>query len=191
MKYIIMADGKGSRWGNFTDRPKHLIEVDGESLLQRLTRQLRALDPSCEVVITARDDRYEVDGARRYVPLDNENEIDRFTAELIEDQVCFLYGDTYYTDEALRTITSANGSGLLFFGNQRRIVSVKVFDGAVMKDHLQVVKSKNPDGKGWDVYQSYSGLGLREIGKDYVVIEDGTQDFNTPEDYLTFIEKIL
>ena len=188
MKYIIMADGKGSRWGNFTDRPKHLIEIDGESLLGRLVQQLRALDPGCQVVITARDPRYEVEGAVRHVPRNNENEIDRFTSELIEDQVCFLYGDTYYTDRALRTIISANGSGLLFFGNQRRIVSVKIFDGAVMKRHLERIKAENPNGKGWDVYRSYSGLGLKEIGADFVVIEDGTQDFNTPKDYLDFIK---
>ena len=29
MKYIIMADGKGTRWNNYHNIPKHLIEIGG------------------------------------------------------------------------------------------------------------------------------------------------------------------
>ena len=32
MRFVIMADGKGSRWNNYMGIPKHLIEIDGESL---------------------------------------------------------------------------------------------------------------------------------------------------------------
>ena len=189
MRYIIMADGKGTRWGNFTDRPKHLIEIDGETLLERLVRQLRTFDDVCDITITARDPRYEVAGVTRYVPKNNRDEIDRFTVELIEDHVCFLYGDTCYTDEAVANITRTEGSGLLFFGDDRRIIAVKVFDGDRMKQHIDRVKQHNPDGKGWHVYQSYSGLELHQLGDGFVFTRDGTQDFNTPEDYLTFIKK--
>jgi len=184
-----MADGKGVRWDNFTDRPKHLIEIDGETLLARLVRQLREIDDACEITITARDDRYEVAGAKRYVPLDNEDEIDRFTAELIENEVCFLYGDTCYTDETIAEIVTATGSDLLFFGNKLRIIAVKVFNGTCMKKHTARVKVDNPDGKGWHVYQSYSGRELYELGDDFLMIEDGAWDFNTPEDYLSFVKE--
>ena len=92
MKYIIMADGKGTRWGNYQDIPKHLIQIGGETLLGRTVRLLNEKDPGCEVVITSHDERYEFEGARRYEPKNNRLEIDRFTEELIADNICFLYG---------------------------------------------------------------------------------------------------
>ena len=101
MKYIIMADGKGTRWNNYNNIPKHFIEVNGETLLARTVRLLHTYDKDCEVIITSHDSRYDVEGATRYEPKDNVLEIDRFTRELVEDDVCFLYGDTYYSDDAM------------------------------------------------------------------------------------------
>ena len=101
MKYIIMADGKGTRWQNYNDIPKHLIEIGGETLLGRTVRLLKEGDPDGQVIITSHDSRYELPGAQRYEPKNNHLEIDRFTEELIEDQICFLYGDTFYSESAM------------------------------------------------------------------------------------------
>ena len=65
MKYIIMADGKGTRWNNYHNIPKHLIEIGGETLLARTVRLLRENDARADIVITSHDPRYEVPGARR------------------------------------------------------------------------------------------------------------------------------
>lgn len=190
-----MANGKGIRWDNFTDRPKHLIKVEGETLLARIVRLLRKFDPVAQIIITSTDERYEVKGASRHEPLNNKLEIDRFTEELIEDGVCFLYGDTYYTEAAIKTIVQSTDTGLLFFGNAKRIVAVKVFDGELMKKHIHHIKTlflegKIADCKGWQIYQSYNGAPLdsREISAHYVMINDQTQDFNYPDDYLRFVE---
>ena len=191
MIYIIMADGKGNRWNNFADKPKHLIEIDGETLLVRLVRQLRFFDESSQIIITAHDKRYGVAGAMRYEPKNNYDEIDRFTSELIADHVCFLYGDTYYTDEAIAKIVKAKGSGLLFFGDRSYIVAVKVFDGACMKDHVHRVKSSYPSGKGWHVYRSYSGLPLKQLGESFVLLEGEFYAFDSKEDYLQLHRKLI
>lgn len=188
MRYIIMADGKGIRWDNFTDCPKHLITINGETLLERLVRQLKSADFLAEIIITSRDDRYEVEGARRHVPLNNEVEIDRFTQELIRNDICFLYGDTYYTDEAIQKIIAKNTDSVAFFGNIDRIFAVKAFDGEFFGAMIARVKIDNPDGKGWDVYQVFSGLKRKEIGQNYFLINDETTDFNTPTDYLDFVK---
>ena len=79
MKYIIMADGKGTRWQNYNDIPKHLIEIGGETLLGRTVRLLKEGDPNCDVIITSHDSRYEIPGAQRHEPLNNDLKIDRFT----------------------------------------------------------------------------------------------------------------
>ena len=191
MKYIIMADGKGTRWANYSGIPKHLIEIDGETLLARTVRLLKEFDAGCEVIITSHDERYEVAGATRYEPKNNIYEVDRFTEELIEDNVCFLYGDTFYSEEAVREITGTPADGgILFFGNAKSIVAVKAADGGLLKHHVDRVRQLFIEGKiekciGWQVYQSYMNLpfGEKKIAGRFVVLADGTQDFNTPEDY--------
>lgn len=189
MKYIIMADGKGTRWQNYNDIPKHFIEIGGETLLDRTVRLLNEGDREAEVIITSHDPRYEVPGARRYEPLHNVLEIDRFTEELIEDDVCFLYGDTYYSQAAMNTILQTGTEDMIFFGNERSIVAIKVKDGELFRGHVDNVRRLYLAGEiekciGWQVYQSFTGLpfGEKKIGPKYIVLEDGTEDFNSPED---------
>lgn len=190
MKYIIMADGKGTRWNNYNDIPKHFIEVGGETLLARTVRLLNLFDAGCEIIITSHDPRYEVEGARRHEPEHNVLEIDRFTAELIEDDVCFLYGDTYYSDSAIQSIVSTKTDDLMFFGNERSIVAVKVKDAEVFQYHVDRVRTLFLQGQikkciGWQVYQSFMGMSFEEkkIAGKYVYMVDGTRDFNSPEDF--------
>lgn len=189
MKYIIMADGKGTRWNLHQGIPKHFIKVNGETLLARTVRLLRQYDPSCQVIITSHDRRYEVDGAVRYEPKNNVLEIDRFTAELIENDVCFLYGDTYYSEISAKTIVETDAEDLLFFGNERSIVAVKVADAAIFSQHVNRVRELFLAGKidkciGWQVYQSFTGLpfGEKTMTEKYVFLTDDTRDFNSPED---------
>ncbi len=190
MKYIIMADGKGTRWNNYHNIPKHFIEIDGETLLARTVRLLRENDARADIVITSHDPRYEVPGARRYEPQNNHLEIDRFTEELIADDVCFLYGDTFYSESVIQKIADTPAEKLLFFGNERSIVAIKVADGALFRQHVDRVRALFLAGKiekciGWQVYQSFEGLpfGEKTIAADYILIQDGTEDFNSPADY--------
>ena len=190
MKYIIMADGKGTRWNNYHNIPKHFIEIDGETLLARTVRLLRENDARADIVITSHDPRYEVPGARRYEPQNNHLEIDRFTEELIADDVCFLYGDTFYSESVIQKIADTPAEKLLFFGNTRSIVAIKVADGALFRQHVDRVRALFLAGKiekciGWQVYQSFEGLpfGEKTIAADYILIQDVTEDFNSPADY--------
>ena len=61
-------------------------------------RSLREKDPGCQVIITSHDPRYEVPGAVRYEPKHNVLKSIVLQSELIEDNICFLYGDTYYSE---------------------------------------------------------------------------------------------
>lgn len=189
MKYIIMADGKGTRWNNHQDIPKHFIQFDGETLLARTVRLLKEKDPTCEVIITSHDPRYEVEGAVRYEPQNNVLEIDRFTRELIENDICFLYGDTYYSESSVELIVEHDVEDLLFFGNEKSIVAVKVKDAEVFERQIHNVTElflagRIKDCKGWQVYQSFLGLpfDVKQIAEKYIYIQDETKDFNSPED---------
>lgn len=190
MKYIIMADGKGTRWNNSLGIPKHLVEINGERLLDRTVRQIHAHDPSAEIIITSHDERYDIPGATRYEPKNNVLEIDRFTYELIEDNVCFLYGDTFYTEQAMATIVGTPTDKVLFFGSERSIVAIKVATAQVFKGCIDKVKELFLEGKiknciGWQTYQCFNGYeyDVKRVGDNYVLIDDKTLNINNLEDF--------
>lgn len=201
MRYVIMANGKGTRWAEYGGIPKHLITVQGETLLDRTSRLVHASDPEAEVIISSADERCEAKGATRYVPVRNELEIDRFVPELTADGVVFLYGDTYYKEALISQIVEAPVRDLLFFGDEKTIFAIKVGKGDVMSRHFQRVRDSFLAGKlttckGWQVYQSYLQLehnmpdvADHVIGPEYVLVHDGTGDFNTPDDFEAFKAK--
>lgn len=198
MRYVIMANGQGRRWKNYMGIPKHLAPTpSGETLVARTVRLTRACDPAAEVVVSAHDERYAVPGARLYTPRVAELEIDRFVPELIDRPCCFLYGDAYYTEEALRTVCCAPAAeGLLAFGDERRIFALRAQDWARVLELVRalregIVRGALPDAKGWQLYHAYRGMPLegKAIGGGFVRIEDETTDFNTAEEYRAFMER--
>lgn len=190
MRFVIMADGKGRRWDNYLGIPKHLAEINGEPVISRTVRLLNELTNG-EVIITSHDERYEFKGSRRHEPVNNLLEIDRFTKELIQNDMCFLYGDTYYTRQALEKIINEKTDDMLFFGNRKSIVAVKIHQADIFRFHLERVRKMYTDGtldkcKGWQVYQSFVGNdpgSPPEPGKKFVFLDEQTNDINTPEEY--------
>jgi len=204
MRFVIMADGQGTRWNNYMGVPKHLALVDGEPVLGRTVRLLREVaaeaaaasgavsggtDP--EIIITSHDERYEFEGATRHEPENNIYEIDRFTTELVCDEMCFLYGDTVYDKEVLADIVASDAEDILFYGNRKSVVAVRIGDAELFRKHFNRVRNLFVDGKiekckGWQIYQSVTGQDLREkpvIGEKFVLVDEHTTDINTPEEY--------
>ena len=69
-------------------------------------------------------------------------------------------------------------------------MAIKVADGDLFRSHVHRVRKLFLEGKiekciGWQVYQSFLGLpfGEKKIDSKYVLIKDGTEDFNSPEDF--------
>lgn len=193
-RYVIMANGRGLRWGNHLGIPKHLITVHGETLVERLTRQVLEIDPAGEVVISSSDARCVAPGARRHSPERNEIELDRFVPELIQDQTCFLYGDTFYTDGAVRTIVDMDAPPLCFCRTAHSIVAVKSADADHLLGLLDLVREAFLRGdleeaKGrqlLDAYLSSLGIGDGEPQGVVSVLGDSTGDFNVPADLYRF-----
>lgn len=185
-----MCDGKATRWNNYKDMKKHFVVINNEPLLKRTVRLLLERDNESEIIITSHDKAYEIEGATRYEPLNNNLEIDRFTTELIEDDICFLYGDTYYSEEAINLIISEKVKDILFFGNEKSIVAVKIKDGNLFKYHVDNVRNlylneKIKACKGWQVYQSFQNLEFdkKQIKNKFIKVNEDTIDFNTPDEY--------
>ena len=200
MKYIIMAAGKGSRWDNYLGIPKHLAVVDGETLLQRTTRLLRENNIS-DFVITCHDPRYAQYGPTA-AQTKTDCELDRFEESLIDGPVCYLYGDVYYTEDAIKTIINTNTNDILFFGGNWEIFAVKVNNIEHFLQEKNKVKDLYMKGKinrciGWEIYRSLHNLLIgneydytqHTITDDYVKILDETFDFDTPEEYDEWMSK--
>lgn len=205
MRYVIMANGQGTRWNMYQGVPKHLIEIDGETLLQRTTRLAHELDPNAEVIISSANPDCVAEGAKRYEPIRNVLEIDRFVPELMQDDMVFLYGDTYYTKDSLKKILEHPGDKIQFFGNAKSIVAVKIADSSLMEKYFNEVRDDFLEGridacKGWQVYYAYVQGEYGQTAKiydrdpasedestDFTVLSDDTSDFNAPEDLITFL----
>ena len=189
-----MADGKGRRWKNYMGLDKHDISIGGETLMERTVRLLHEADPDAEVIITSHNESVNIHGATRYEPQNNVLEIDRFTRELIADNVCFLYGDVFYAEETVsRIVNDESDESVLFFGNEKSICAVLVRDGELFASYVDRIRKMFIAGeitecKGWQVYHLHAGLPLesRDIGGYFVNVSNLTCDFNTPEDYDAF-----
>ena len=195
MRYIIMAAGEGKRWSNYLGVPKHLIEINGETLLGRTTRLLRENNIT-DYIITCNDPRYALYGpTAAQTCLDCE--VDRFEESLINGPVCYLYGDVYYTDEAIKTIISNDNKDILFFGSEIEIFAIKVHNLDLFLQHKHRVKElymQNTLNRciGWEVYRSLYNIpfGMHQITQNYIKILDGTDDIDYPRDYENFKRKI-
>lgn len=194
-RYVIMANGSGVRWGNYDGIPKQLIRVDGETLLERTSRLLHDNDEHAEVIVASSNPLCVAEGSIRYSPRRSQYEIDRFVPELVEDGCCFLYGDAFYTNEAIKAIVQSSTDSMLFFGNRKSIVAVKVGNASVMKRHFLRVRDLFARGligqcKGWQLYQSFVGQSFEkvEIANHFVYLLDETTDINSPEELAVFRE---
>lgn len=116
-RVLILAAGDGTRWGNFRDTPKHLVEIEGERLIDRTVRQY--LQYTDDVVVVGSDERYLIPRAQLFVP-DRPmefvypvtkprpwREMDKFASSMHlwgDDRTVLVYGDVYFTNDAVKTV---------------------------------------------------------------------------------------
>lgn len=197
MRYIIMADGEGKRWGNYKGVPKHLITVEGETILERTIRLLIKLGiDKTDIWVTSSDPRYKTIWNNTIPQSIKDCELERFEESLINGPVCYLYGDVYYTEPAMQTIIETDTDDILFFGSDWEIFAIKVKEINKFLNEKHKVKEKYMTGElnrciGWEIYRSLHGLLMEDeydfdnhkITDDYVKILDETCDFDYPAEY--------
>jgi hypothetical protein len=204
LRVLILAAGSGTRWGNYRDIPKHLVEVEGEVLLERTCEQF--LKHTDEVVVVGPDERYLVEGTRLYIPDPNQDrELDKFASSMSEwsedSRTVLVFGDVYFTDEAVRAIASNKGSWTFFCRSGPSDLTCKkskeIFAIAfepVKKDLIEksvkkLLPFKSVTG-GWALFRELTignplahpkDVRMFEYGR-HVEIDDWTEDFDYPAD---------
>lgn len=99
MKILILADGDGKRWNNYQGVPKQLLRIDGETLLDRMIRQLTENGADDIVIIGPFQSPYASNDSfrcrqKRYLFLE--------IAKRYKEPFIMLNGDCFYTDEIIK-----------------------------------------------------------------------------------------
>lgn len=219
MRVVIIADGSGARWGNHLGIPKHLVEVDGEPIIYRAQRLFAAA--GCEVLVVASDPRYAtehgrlVDANHDYARwLDG----DKFASSAHhwhpKDRTIVVYGDVYFTEAAVQTITTHEGRDWTLFGRfgpsiitgskHAEIFAISLHPAhhaemLAALEHVSDLARRQVIDRcgGWELYRAMNGLRESECRHRspqpmlarHVVIDDWTEDFDRPHDYHAFMAR--
>lgn len=175
MQYIIMANGQGTRWNNFLGISKQEAVINGERLIDRTVRLIKEKTKD-KVYILSSNKRHDNDNAIRIVDHADKFENYSLAYDYINEETVYLYGDTYYEEEAIDAIINLNNSDILFFGNESAIVGIKVFDYEKFKDTLNTI---SPSVKS--LYREFDKSPNYE---KFVNIGYSFYNINTPDDYI-------
>lgn len=217
MRVVICAAGLGSRWRNYLGTRKHLARVEGERLLDRTVRLLRAHGVTDIWITNHPDYVYDVPGANCYeVPFtDHATTARRLTSPMWPDEgrMLLMLGDVYYTEQTIKTMVTptpgfhqygrlspsrATGKpGAEMFGWQFGPENYDEFLNA-----CDAVDEARKAGVAtyvdWSTYAFMTGHPIatppdqiRDWGKHIEIPDDGTDDFDFPDDYERFMGTFL
>lgn len=202
MKYIIMCGGEYEAFKT----PKHLSVINGERLADRTIRLLKEngiediyissnnpLFDSCGVPRLEHTNTYEQKNGTQYGYW-----LDAYYP--VEEPVCYIYGDVYFSPEAIKTIVECDRPDNILFGtsmakneqhnNWGEPFAYKVNDYKRFFKGIEKVKQMQDDGETdrmpvtWELYRFLNGLdvNIQQVLDDtYICIDDGTIDIDKPD----------
>ena len=128
---------------------------------------------------------------------------------LLAEPITFLFGDVYYSEDAIKKIVETETDSTLFFctyknkdkryiKNHDEPLAYKVVDYDLFKEHIEKVKKAKDDGLCcrepivWELYRSINGQELNEhkMTKNYIAINDESCDIDSVHDIIALKRKI-
>jgi hypothetical protein len=208
-KVIILCAGDGTRWGDFRGVPKHLVEIEGQRLIDRTCSQFLSYTNDVVVVAPKDDDRYLIPNTTTYIPKEfGGRELEKFYSSMDEwstsERTVLVYGDVYFTDEAVETIMTNSDSWKYFCRSTPSDITGKnckeIFAIGFMPEKrewmvnsvMSILDLKSSTG-GWSLFRlltgnvdvSKSDMSMFNTG-NHVEINDWTEDFDYPVDLETW-----
>lgn len=202
MKFILMCGGK---YKDF-ETPKQLSIVKGERIVDRTIRLLKDNGVK-EIYISSNNPLFDSCDAIRL-----ENKENNFTQKEketigywldafypINEEVCYIFGDVYFTEEAIKTIVNYKTDKNILFGTSDALNKYHNNWGEpfayIVKDYKTFFKGikevKTMYDKGlikrhpivWELYRYLHNIDIntQRIVGDYVCIDDGTIDIDNPK----------
>ena len=209
MKYIIMCGGEYEKFKT----PKHLSVVNGERLADRTIRLLRENGVD-DIAISSNNPMFDSCGVPRLEHTNtfklNKDGQEGYWLDAyypVQEPVCYIYGDVYFSDEAIATIVRYKKKNNTLFGtsiarnglheNWGEPFAYKVYDYEAFFKGIEDVKRLQDEGKcdrlpvTWELYRYLNGLDInvQQITDNYVDIDDITMDIDNPKDIAMMNEK--
>lgn len=212
MKYVIMCGGTYQKW----ERPRQLIEINGEPIVARTIRLLRECGVK-DIAISSNNAIFEAFGVPvlRHINSYNARGYDDFTGFWCEafyptdEPMTYIFGDVVFTPEAIRTIVDTPTDDIMFFASAPPFApeyckryaepfALKVVDQDHLHRAIEECKQYHREGRFnrkpimWELWQVIKGGPLNYIDyTSYVAINDATCDIDNPEEYERLRERIL
>lgn len=211
MRYIILCGGEYEKF----ETPKHLSIVKGEKIVERTIRLLKENNIQ-DIAISSNNPLFDNLGVPRLEHTNTYKQVNGTQVGYwldayykVEEPVCYIYGDVYFTDEAIKTIVNYKSDKNILFGtsdakNERHHnigepFAYLVNDYETFFKGIEDVKKLQDEGKTnrmpvtWELYRYLNNLdvNIQTILDDtYVCIDDGTIDIDSPEELEALNKKL-
>jgi hypothetical protein len=219
MKYIIMCGGKYKEF----ETPKHLLKINDEVIVERTIRLLKE-NGITDIAISTDNpafDYLDVPKLRHENKFEANGDKEKTNSKYcwlnayypMEEPCCYIHGDVYFSDEAIKTIVNTEVENTMFFctfdwsdgekdkrnykGREPfayKVVNQKLFRNAI-NDLLRMVdEGKFKNGKPpicWQLYRYLNNLDLNYNAKEWTEINNIFQtkgDYVVINDYTTDID---
>lgn len=219
MKYIIMCGGEYKEF----ETPKQLLKVNGETLVERTIRLLKE-NGITDIAISTNNPAFD------YIDVEKLKHKNEYVHELeggqpvgcwlnayypTNEECCYLHGDVYFSEEAIKNIINAKVKDTLFlctcdWSDKRYIKSPQNFKGRepfgyivknqkIFRDAINDLlrMTDNSEFKNgikpfsWHLYRYLNGLDLCKESKKFTDINnifDKDGDYLVINDYTTDID---
>lgn len=202
MKYIIMAGGD-------YEFPKQLVEINGEVLIERTIRLLRengvkniAISTNLDIFDYLDVEIIKTEDKYRHNAYDLESTDSNYSwlnaYYKTNEPVCYLHGDVYFSDNAIKEIINAKVEDTLFIctcdgtdrerhpknRKGREPFGYKVQNQEVFQYAIKKIKQKVDDGlfKGhlaplsWHLYRFLNGYDIKPEANEYTEVNNIFKD---------------
>ena len=209
MKYIIMCGGKYGR------TPKQLLEVLGEVIVKRTIRLLKAFGvPKENIFISSNDCGFDGLGVKRVVHdngyvygCNNHRWLNAFYP--MTDPVCYVFGDVYFSEDAIRQIVQTETESIQFFASAPpfadnyykkwaepfafKVQDTKLFFEKVEECHRLDLEGRfHREAVSWELWQVIKGTELDVIDyTNYHAINDYTCDIDDENEAREFERQVF
>ena len=199
MKYIILCGGRYSIW----ETPRQLCRINNEYVVERTIRLLRECGVT-DIAISTHDERFNqfgveiINAENSFICCQSGYWVDAFP--LIDEPVCYIFGDVVFTLEALKEIVNTDTDDIQFFASCPPYVpeyikiweepfAFKVRNTKHFAEAVQKTKQLQDERKfnrlppiSWELWQVIKNTPLNEVRHNYHVVNDISCDIDRPED---------
>ena len=199
----------GGEYNEF-ETPKQLLKINNETLVERTIRLLKQ-NGITDIAISTNNPAFD------YINVEKLRHKNEYVHDIdgkgqpvgcwlnayypTEEPACYLHGDVYFSEEAIKTIVENDTDSTLFFctynnesdkyvKHHDEPLAYKVVDTDLFKKHITKVKKMYDDGLCcrhpivWEVYRSIHGIDVNThiMTDNFIAINDISCDIDSLKD---------